>query len=119
MQTKLKNDIAKNWKYDSEKKAYISNYQFLNNLDSLYGVCLHGKDTLFIIKHFGNKYKITLDKKRNEYNMDFHVVVTTPGVGAGRFFFVLDDKYKVKVSYCVFIDSNFGTHSDSTPLIDK
>jgi hypothetical protein len=53
---KLKKDLKKYWKYDSKKKIYFSDLDFLKSFDSLYKDCLLGKDTTYLKKLFGKTF---------------------------------------------------------------
>ena len=55
----LQKEIEQNWKYDSEKKYYITNDSFINNLNTVYYDCLYGADTSTIIKYFGKNFLLS------------------------------------------------------------
>lgn len=93
---KLKKEISKNWKYDSDKKGYISNEKFLMRLDSTYKECLHERDTSYISKLFGGSYTITQHGKN--YTMTYKMISTSDKIFP-TFYFTLNEKFQVIRNY--------------------
>ena len=100
-ENKLKKELTKNWKYDSVKKRYFANHKFLNQLDSVYKDCLHGKDTTYISNLFGQHYLIRPVGKN--FQMEYNMFPCDDPI-CGFFYFVLDEKYKVTIDYSIEID---------------
>ena len=98
----LKQDLAKNWKYDSDKRAYIVNHKFLNELDTNYRACLYGKDTTYITKLFGPYYRI--DKGGNGMIMlKYGIKSDYAKYAVASFFFELDEKFRCrKINYWLY-----------------
>lgn len=103
----LRKDIQQNWKYDSEKKYYMTNDSFISKLNSVYYDCLYGADTSTIIKYFGKNFLMSSEIYPRKEGADNHETpmlqysITPPcnyskPSGSCSFLFILvDSNYKV------------------------
>lgn len=99
----LKEDLEKNWHYDGAKNFYEGNNKFLEKLDTTYKDCIHGKDTAYIAKLFGEHY-VFKKQAGGKAILQYGTKTDLGEKSVATFYFQLDEKLRCTWIYYMVID---------------